>query len=538
MRGLGAFLAALLLAGCGGGGEKTTPADRAMEERILLRGNGAEPESLDPHLATSVSAGKVLINLFEGLTRPDPATLEPQPAMAERWEVSEDGLSYTFHLREAAWSDGAPVTAGDFVFGFRRLLDPELGASYAFMLYPLKHARAVNRGERPVEDLGVEAVDDRTLALSLDQPTPYLLSLLYHWTAFPLPEHVVARFGTAANRASAWTRPENLVGNGAFTVAEWAAEDVIRLEKNPGYWQAGEVWLEGAEFRPFTDASAEERAFRGGRLHLTYALPRSRLEHYRAERPEVLRVDPYLESNGYIVNVRRPVLDDPRVRRALSLALDRRAVTEQVLNGVRDPAFTYVPPGTAGFQSAVELGENVEEARRLLAEAGYPGGEGFPELELILASGQDPQNVAQVAQQFWLTRLGVGIVINNLERKTYFSRRSAGEFDLCFLGWVGDYVDPTTFLDLWRSEATGNPAGWENPDYDRLLVRAALAGEERMAVLAEAEALLLRDLPIIPLYFGATQYLKDPRVEGWRANLLDRHPLRAVRFSRSDPRAD
>jgi len=524
------FLLALLIGGCGDQSEKIRPVDEAIQNRILIRGNGVEPESLDPHLATSVSAGNVLINLFEGLTRLNSATLEPEPAMAESWTVSEDGLQVELHLREATWSDGRAVTADDFAFAFKRLLTPELGASYAFMLFPLRNAQAISTGEVSVDQLGVEVINDKTLRLYLEKPTPYLFSLLAHWTAFPLPQHVLTKFGNERSRGGEWTRPENLVVNGAFFVEKWLDEDRIELTKNPTYWQADQVVLNGAVFIPFSDAGSEERAFRAGELHVTYTLPRHRLQFYQEDKPEVLRVDTYLESVGYAVNLQHQALKDLRVRKALSLALDRSIITEKILYGVRKPAFTYVPPGTGGFSSSSSLSENVEEAKKLLAEAGFEDGEGFPEVIFIYPSGQDSQRVAEVIQQQWQQTLGIRIEIDNLERQTYFSRRRERDFDLCYFGWVGDYVDPTTFLGLWVSEAGNNLAGWQNLEYDSLMVQAANAGDARLAMLAEAEALLLDELPIIPLYFGATQYLKDPRVKGWDANLLDAHPLRAVSF--------
>lgn len=519
-----------LLAACGPREAQIRRVDTAIDEGLLIRGNGAEPESLDPHLATSVSAGNVLLNLFEGLTRLNAETLIPEPGMAESWTVSGGGRTVDFTLREAYWSDGEPVKASDFVFAFRRLLNPDLGASYAFMLYPILNAEAVAAGEVPLTELGVEAAGERGLRVRLEKPAPYLFALLAHWTAYPLPEHVLRAHGNADNRGGEWTRREHLVGNGAFTLTEWKTEERIRLEKNARYWEADSVELQAAEFLPFSDPGSEERAFRGGELHVTYSLPRHRLTHYREQAPEVLRVDTYLESVGYVVNLSTPALQDVRVRRALSLALDRRMITENVLYGVREPAFHFVPPGTGEYQSGIRLEEDVEEAKRLLTEAGYPGGEGFPEITFIYPSGQDTQRVAEVIQQLWMERLGVRIRIDNLERQSYFSRRRERDFDLCYLGWVGDYVDPLTFLGLWASGAGNNFAGWNQPEYDARLEQAAVAGAERSEVLAEAEAMLLEDLPILPLYFGATQYLKDPRVEGWHANVLDWHPLRAVRL--------
>jgi oligopeptide transport system substrate-binding protein len=535
------LLGLLCLAGCGRKINsdpivKTTRADVAMAEGILLRGNGSDPESLDPHLATSVSAGKVLINLFEGLTRLNPETLIPEPGVAERWTFSDDRKTITFFFRASEWSDGEPVKASDFVFAFRRLLDPDLAASYAFMLHPLLNAQAVSRGELPVESLGVKALDDRTLEIQLEQPTPYILALLAHWTAFPLPEHVLTRFGTVSDRASEWTRTENFVVNGAFTLKEWIPEKALRIRKNPGYWQADVVRLNGADYIPY-ESTTEERAFRGGEIHVTYSLPAKRLDHYRANEPEVLRLDTYLESVAYVVNVRKPALQDVRVRRALALAVDRTILTDGILKGVGKPAWSYVPPGTGGYHPVHQLEDNLDEAKRLLAEAGYPGGEGFPELELLVFSGPETESVATAVQQMWKQGLGIQIQINNLEKTTYFSERREGDFDLCFLGWVGDYVDPLTFLGLWQSEAGNNLAGWKNAEYDALLSEAALS-ENRMKTLAEAEGLLVQEVPVIPLYYGTTQFLKDARVQGWYPNLLDQHPLRAVGFDSAETKAD
>ncbi len=497
-------------------------ADAAIREGILLRGNGPEVESLDPHLATSVSAGNVLINLFEGLTRLHPETLAPEPAIAERWDISEDGLRYTFHLRESTWSDGTPLGAEDFAYSFRRLLNPALAASYASMLFPIQNARTLP------EELGVEVIDVRTLQITLERPTPYFLSLLAHWSAFPVPRHVLEKWGGADSRSGAWIRPENMVVNGPFLLTEWQPERVLRIRRNPRYWDIDSVRLQGADYMPIPVPETEERAFRGGDLHLTYTLPRHRLSAWREQRPEALRVDPYLESVGYVVRLAHPQLSDVRVREALSLALDRRLLVDKVLYAVREPAFSYVPPGTAGYQPSFLLQENREKARALLAAAGFPGGKGLPPLNLIFSTGQDTVRIAEVIQQQWREALGVEIVLNNLERQTYFQMRKEGNFDLCFFGWTGDFVDPETFLGLWISGAGTNYARWQNPAYDDHIASANHSGPERMKRLQEAEKILLQEFPIIPLYFGATQFLKDPRLQGWYPNLLDQHPLRAV----------
>ncbi|WFB35347.1 peptide ABC transporter substrate-binding protein [Kiritimatiellota bacterium B12222] len=519
-----------LLAACGKRSPVPRPVDDVISEGLLLRGNSAEPESIDPHLATSVSAGNVLINLFEGLVRLNAETLEPEPGVAESWEVSEDGLTIDFHLRSSQWSNGKPVTASDFAFAFRRLLNPALGASYAFMLFPLENARAVHAGELPMDALGVEVIDEQTLRLRLEEPTPYIFALLAHWTAFPLPEELLVKLGNEAGRGGEWTRSENLVVNGPFMIEDWRPEDRMLFIRNPYYWQSEEVALNGAVYLFISDTGTEEKAFRAGEIHVTYTLPRHRLRHYQEEGSDVLRVDPYLESVGYAVNVQHEALKDVRVRKALSLALNRKQLTDAVLYGVREPAYSYVPPGTAGYEPAVLLEENIAEAQQLLADAGYPEGQGFPEVVFIYQTAQDSQRVAEVIQQQWQQVLGIRIEIENLERQTYYSRRRERDFDLCYFGWVGDYVDPMTFLGLWESDAGNNLAGWKNEAYDAQLQSAAMAGDERMSALADAEAILLDEVPVLPLYFGATQYLIDPRVKGWYANRLDWHPLRAVYF--------
>lgn len=531
MRSFGSLLLlGLLFSACGGpggSGGRERPVDRATAEGILLRGNGNDPDTLDPHLATTVNAGNILHNLFEGLTRFHPVSLKPEPAMAERWEVSADGLMVTFHLREARWSNGDPVTADDFVFAWRRMLHPALAANAAYMLFDLEHAREIHEGTMPDTALGVTAVDARTLRLHLVRPVPYLPSLLAHWAWYPLHEASLRALGAERDRTVLWTLPETMVVNGPFTLTAWQPGRDLRIEKNPLYWEADTVALQGAVFIPFADVETEERAFRGGEIHLTYGFPLGRLRHYREEQPEVLRVDPYLQSNGWLVNLERPGLSDVRVRRAMAMAVDREVINRVVLGDLRGPAFSFVPPGRPLIR------EDVAAARRLLAEAGYPDGEGLPEFEVLIHTARDWVRVAEVLQEQW-AQIGVRVQINSMERSSYFARRSARRFDLCFLGWVGDYPEPETFLDLFRSDAGNNFTGWADEAYDRLLDAAALPGAERDGLLNEAEDLLMQAMPVIPIAFGSTQYLLDPRVQNWHANLLNHHPLRVVRLGSAE----
>lgn len=521
-----------LLAGSSGcrRAERTTRADQARAEGILLRGNGQDPDSLDPHLATLVSAGNVLYNLFEGLVRLNPDTLEPEPAMAESWEISENGLEAVFHLREARWSNGDPVRAEDFVFAWRRILHPDLAAAYAYMLFPLANAREIHAGTLPGEALGAEAAGERTLRVTLDRPVPYLLPLMAHWTWFPLHRESVTRLGAVTDRTVLWTRPESMVVNGPFLLEAWLPERALRIQRNPAYWQAADVRLNGAVFLPHGDPSTEERAFRGGGLHVTYSLPRQRLNHYRSRDDASLRIDPYLESAGWVVNLRRPDLDRVEMRQALSLLLNREVIARQVLGGTRLPAFSYVPPGLAGHQPGLRLQEDHEQAAARLAGMGITPETPSRELEMILPNRADWVRVAEVLQEQW-ARAGVRVVIHSMERSSYFARRREGNFDLCFLGWVGDYPDPATFLGLWQSDAGNNLSGWASPEYDARMEASSRDLPRRAEWLQKAEALLLEELPVIPVAFGATHYLLDPHVEGWSPNLLNHQPLRTVGFS-------
>ena len=523
----------LLLSGCGAGSGATKQAQTlraANEAGILLRGNGPELESLDPHLATFVSSANVVMALFEGLVREDPTTLAPVPGIAERWEISEDGRVYTFFLRDAQWSNGDPVTAQDFIQSWTRMLHPALGATYAYMLYPLKGAKAHH--ETGEGQLGAVALDTKTLQVTLESPVPFFLSLLNHWTWFPVHTQSLLQHAALHDRDSRWTLPGNLVSNGPFVLNAWKVNAEVSVTKNTRYWDAEAVTLNEVRFLTFSDEGAEERAFRMGELHMTFRLPPVRLGWYREHQPESLRIDPYLETVYYALNQTRGPLKEPKVRQALSLALNRKQISQRILQGGKAPAYAFVPPGTAGFVSQTQLGEDAERARTLLAEAGFPAGEGFPELTLIFSGGDEVKKVAELVQQQWVQRLGIRIELSSLERKLYLQRRGAGEFDLCYMGWVGDYIDPDTFLGLWQSGAGNNIAGYDSEAYDVLLHRAAgEAASARMATLAEAEAQLLEDLPILPLYFGTTKYLVHRSVQGWYPTLLDHHPLRAVHLA-------
>lgn len=527
--GLLVVLLASALAGCL---NRETAVERGTREQVLHRGIGVEPVDLDPQLATAANDYHVISALFEGLVAADPVDLKPVPGVAERWEVSADGLHYTFHLRaDARWSDGEPVTAQDFVASYRRILTAGLAADNASHFYVLQGAEAFHKGElTDFSRVGVAAPDARTLRLTLDHPTPHFLSLIQHWAWLPVPLSVIEKSGPPAQRGNPWARPGTLVGNGPFTLKEWRGGQKIVVVKSPTYWDAATVRLREIHLYPIESRDAEERAFRAGQLHLTEALPPGKIDTYRLDQPELLRIDPYLGTEFYRINVSRPFLNERRVRRALALAVDREALVEKVLRGGQLPARAFTPPGTAGYSSAAWIPTDVPQAQRLLAEAGYPGGVGAPVIDLVFNTSETHRLVAEAVQEMWRRDLGLDVRLVNQEFRSLLAARRAGDFQLLRSVWIGDYVDPATFLNLWRGDSGNNYTGWASTAYDQLTFQAARTAEPaaRHALLARAEALLLDDAPFIPLYHYTHVFLIHPSVKGWHPTLLDHHPYKHV----------
>jgi len=530
-------LACAGLAGCGKGRPHRQTATVAPEtatpaSRVLVLGNGAEPKGLDPHLVTGVAEHNILSALLEGLAAEDPRTLAPVPGAAERWEVSADGLTYTFHLRaEGRWSKGDPVRASDFVYSFRRMLSPGLAAEYAYMLYPLKNAKAFNQGAlTDFAAVGAVATDDRTLVLTLEHPTPYLLQLLSHTAWLPVHPPTIEQHGQIDQRNTPWTRPENWVGNGPFVLDRWEINRELAVRPNPHYWDAASVHLDGIRFLPIESTDTEERAFRDGAIHVTQSVPLHRIESYRREHPEQIRFDPYLGTYFFRFNTRARPLQDPRVRRALALSIERRQLTEFILKGGQQPAFCFTPPNTGGYSSPAAFEYSLDAARRLLADAGFPEGKGFPPLELLYNTSEQHRIIAEAVQQMWKTGLGVDVQLVNQEWKVYLDTVRRGDYQIARGSWIGDYNDPNTFLDMWVSGGGNNRTGWANPDYDRLV--EAAAGEpdpaRRLGLFGQAESILMAEMPIAPVYFYVRTMLIQPCVRGWYPTLLDHHPYKHV----------
>lgn len=510
----------MVLTGCQ---KRESPVARGDREGILHFGNTAEPRDLDPQIITAYTDALIVMALFEGLVLQDPKTLDPVPGVAERWDVSADGLVYTFHLRDnARWSNGDPVTAEDFAYSFRRMLTPALATEYSYMLYPVKNAEAFNTGKlTDFTQVGVKALDHRTLQLTLDHPTPYFLSLLAHQSWWPVHRPTIEKFGKLDQRGTAWTRPGNHVGNGPFVLDQWKVSDHIIVRKSPTYWDRDRVGLNQIRFYPIESAGTEERAFRAGQLHVTYACPLEKIGNYRTEHPDLIRVEPWLETSYLRVNVTRPVLKDRRVRQALGQAIDRRALVESVMRGGEIPAPHFTPPDTAGFTALANMPSDPASARRLLAEAGFPDGRGFPELELHYATSDHGLKLAQALQEMWKKELNIHVSLRNEEFKVYLDTQRRLSYDLSLSRWVGDYPDPATFLEMFATDNGNNQTGFSNADYDRLIAQAALTADrtQRFDLFQRAEKLLMIEAPMIPLFFGTHVYLARPGVREYQPSV-------------------
>jgi oligopeptide transport system substrate-binding protein len=517
------------LSGCG---RRETRVEVGDREQILHRGNGAEPQDIDPQTVTGVTEDHIIMALFEGLVSEDPHDLHAMPGVAENWDISEDGKTYTFHLRKnAKWSNGETVTAHDFVRSYQRMLMPSLGAEYAYMLYVMVNAEEFNKGEiKDFSKVGVKALDDFTLQIQLRSPTPYFLSLINHYSWFPVPISVIERCGPIDQRGNRWTRPENFVGNGPFNLAKWKINDVLIVKKSPTYWDADKVKLKEIRFYPIESLDTEARAFSAGQLHVGYEAPLSKIDAFKRDHPEQLRIDPYLGTYIYRFNTTKPPLNDKRIRRALAMALDRVAVATQIRRAGEIPAYSFTPPGTAGYTCEAKLPYDPEQARKLLAEAGYPDGKGFPKLTIMFNTLESHKAIAEAVQQMWKKNLNIDVDLENQEWKVYIDNQRTLNYQIGRYAWIGDYVDPNSFLDMFISGGGNNQTGWSNKDYDRYIAEAGQTADpqKRNEAFQKAEAILLDEAPMVPIYHYTHPYLIQPSLQGWYPTLIDRHPYKYV----------
>jgi oligopeptide transport system substrate-binding protein len=532
------WLILLLLCISAGCAKQQSNVERGNNNQELYIGIGAEPATLDPHLSTGLTEYSVMMAFLEGLTTLDAKTMRVEPGVAKSWDLSEDGLIYTFNFDpNAKWSNGAPITPEDFLFSFERILTPLLGAPYAYMLYPMRSAEAFHTGElTDFSKVGAKAIDAHTLQIELEQPTPYFLSLLAHNTWWPVHPPTILKHGTMTERISKWTKPGNYVGNGPYVLKKWRLNSEVYAEKNPHYRDPEAAALNGIHFLPI-DIETEERAFRAGHLHITESVPIHRIDWYRENRPETINFATSLGVYYYMLNTSRPPLNDPRVRKALAYSINREELTKHVLKAGQQPAYHFTPPNAGGYNAEARFPYDPDLARELLAEAGFPEGKDFPAFELLYNTSESHRTIAVAIQQMWKKELGVDIELHNQEWKAYLSTREAGEFDILRAAWFGDYDDPNTFLSLGETNNGNNHTKWSSAEYDALIKQAAVtqAPEARKAIFQKAETILLDEMPVIPIYFYVTSRLIDESVQGWYPSILDNHPYQSIQLNVQRP---
>ena len=521
------------LTGCGSGESNVSLGNKTG---ILHWGNGTEPASLDPHIATGVPEHHIMSSVMEGLVLKDRRSLEPRPGVAESWTISDDGRVYTFKLRDdARWSNGDPHIANDYVWSWWRALQPALGNQYAYMLFPIKNAkRYYDRKTEDFGDVGVKALDQRTLQVTLTNPTPYFLQLLDHYSLFPVHQATIEKFGNADQRGTRWSYEGNLVSNGPFKLDEWKINRHITVTRNLHYWDNDNVALNGIVFKPVENTVTEERMFRAGQLHVTSNVPADKISTYRKSNSTELKIAPYLGTYFYRLNIKTPQLQDRRVRRALGMAIDREKLVENITKGGQIPAYTMTPPGTMGYYPKSTLAFDPEGAKNLLSEAGYPNGEGFPAIEILYSTNEGHRKIAVALQEMWKDYLNIDIKLLNQEWKVYLATESAGDYQISRGGWIGDYVDPNNFLDMFLCGGGNNRTGWCNEEYDRLILEVApsqSSHEERLAVFQQAETMLLDDMPIIPVYTYTSVKLVDSSVENLDGNILNQAMYKDIYLS-------
>ncbi len=520
----GLLLATLLLGACGQGENNVESGNRLG---ILHYGMGAEPQSLDPHVLTANNDYKIALALYEALVTRNPYTNEFEPGGASSWSFSEDRKTITFALnRKARWSNGEPVTAKDWVWSFYRSLHPKMGNQVAYQLFPIAGAEAFASGKDPdFSHVGIDAPDDYTLRIHLGNPTPYILGVLAANPNFPVHRATVEAHGKFTDRYSGWARPENFVGNGPFVLDEWRIGRYVSVRKNPFYWDADKVKLNGIVFHTVESILSEEKMFRVGQLHYTETVPLSRIPWYRAQPDSPYRQAPLLATYFYMFNTLVTPVDDVRVRKALAMSIDRRALIKDLLKGTGIPSPGITPRDLIpGYDPPQILRYDPEQARALLAEAGYPGGEGWPGAELIYNTSEDHRKVAVAVQQMWKQQLNISVSLANQEWKVYLDTTSKGNFQIARLGWVVGQLDPTGFLEPYLSDSIIMRTGFSDARYDEILKTLAPATTEpaaRMALLREAETRLLEQVPIIPFYTQTSKHLIQPSVSGLPTNVLD-----------------
>ncbi len=516
--------------GCGNSKEKVEekkPNENkpAVEQKIIYN-LGADPKTLDPQLNSATDGGIVIANAFEGLMRQG-ADSKPVPGVAEKFDLSEDGKVYTFHLRDnAKWSDGKSVVAGDFEYAWKRALNPEVNAEYSYQLFYIKNGEAYFNKKVSEDQVGVKALDEKTLEVTLESPVSYFLDLTFFATYAPVRKDMIE------SKGDKWAlSPESYIGNGAFKMSEWNEKERITFVKNENYWDADKVKLEKLEYTLIDDQVTYLNSFKSGEIDLIESPPSTEIPSLLAD--GTAKAYPYFGTYFYVINVSdqaekidpaaAKVLKDAKVRTALELAIDKKMIVEKVSQGGQEPATSYVPPGivdsknTPFHKSYLPETGDVAKAKELLKEAGYPDGKGFPKITFTFNTNQGHQMVAQAVQDMWKNNLGIQVELKNEEWAVFQETRNNFQFSIARHGWIGDYNDPMTFLDMWVTGNGQNNAGYSNPEYDKLIASARVEVDvaKRTEMLHKAEDLLMADMPIIPIYYYSNIICANPKVKGF-----------------------
>jgi oligopeptide transport system substrate-binding protein len=521
----------LLLAGCGEKAVVRAPCAAGL--RCLERGNGAEVGTLDPQKASLTNEEFVISDLMVGLTQ-DAADGSTLPGMAKSWETSADGLTWTFHLRNAVWSDGVQITADDFVFSLRRILDPKQASEYASILYPIKNAQPVNAGKMPLTALGVREIDPHTLEMTLEHPAPFLPQLLQHHSSYPVPKHMVEKYGDD------WSKPGRYVSNGPYMLVSWKLGDRVILRKNPRYWDAKKVCIDQVSFYPTVDGVTAQRRVKRGELDMNDDIPSNRIAFLRRpdQMPAYVHTHTYMGTSYIVLSGSSPKFKDPRVRRALNMAIDRDFITKGLLRGGQEPAYVFVPPGVANYEQIAppewagwSFEKRQAEARKLLAAAGY--GPNHPlKVAITHRNTPDPSLYMQAVQADWRS-VGVEVQLLANESQIAYQAYKIRDFEVADASWIADYNDAMTFLYLLKSDTgANNYADYNQPIYDDLLNRSDQEPDarKRMLLLQKAERYMLDQDAVLPTYYYIDKNLVNPRVTGFVDNISDHHRTQYLCF--------
>jgi len=485
--------------------------------------NGGEPQSLDPALIQGVPEHRIFEALFEGLVVYDNKTAEAKPGLAESWTVGEDGKTYTFKLRKAVWSDGTAITAQTVVDSWLRELDPKTAAPYADTPAGfIAGAVDFKSGKAGPESVQIKALDELTFQATFVGPLP-TVSILAHYSFAIVPIHAIAKFGND------WTKPENFVGNGPYKLATWVPQSKITVVPNDKYWDQPAIKLASITFLPIEDNNTAYNMYKTGEVDWATFVPIDQIED--AQLRKDFQNSIYLGTYFYRLNVTNPSLKDAKVRRALALGFDRAALVKRVTKGGQLPAYSFSPTFASYTPPTFAAGDDIEAAKKLLAEAGFPGGKGFPKLTILYNTNEGHKKVAEYMQDQWKTNLGIEVELKNEEWKTYLEDMNKMNYVVCRAGWIGDYNDPMTFIEMFTTGNGNNNTGFSNAQYDALVKKAQTMqeGPDRVALLGQAETILMAELPLVPIYTYTTIQMIDlDKWDGWYPNVLDVHSWRNV----------